>query len=175
MTVRELMPRFLALGEGHAGCGPNHPDTPAPKLLPQIEAFFAKQPALLRDPSYVEFLQTYAAASLSIPDEDDERWVCFLPGLIEDHWALVPFTTEGYGVDADGFLMVAQLFHQESKDELEFGYYVAGPDRPGLYRIAMRGPIDEVGQRSKELGWYCPSFAEWLQRFVDLGEAIFQE
>jgi len=169
MTVRDLMPRFLALGEGHAGCGPDHPDTPAPKLLSRVEAFLAEHPALLGDPSYVEFLRTYAAASISVPDEDDERWVAWLPGLIEDDWELIPFTLEGYEVDPDGFFMVAQLFHQVSKVNLELGYYVAAGGPSGLYRSVDRA------DGSKTRGWYCESFVAWLRRFVELGEAVFEE
>jgi hypothetical protein len=49
-----------------------------------------------------------------------------------------------YGVDPDGFMIVANLFHQVSKDELEFGYHFSGPDRPGLHRRMHRGPVYEA-------------------------------
>jgi hypothetical protein len=169
MTVRDLIPQLLALGEGHAGCGPDHPDTPAPQLLSRLEAFLAEHPGLRRDRSYVEFLRTYAGASLEVPDQYDTRWFAFLPSLIEGDPELVPFTEEGYRVDPDGYLCVAQLFHQVSKVQLEFGYYVAAEGPSGLYRTIL--PPDG----SKARDWYRASFAEWLERFVELGEAIFEE
>src|SRR5438270_13552281 len=121
MALRELMARFLTIGEAFAGGGPDHP---RPDLEPRVEAFLHKSPRLLRDPGYVEFLRTYGGASLSFPDEGNEQWVVMLPSLIEGDARLVPFTAEGYGVDPDGFLLVAQLFHQVSQVELEFGYHV---------------------------------------------------
>jgi hypothetical protein len=175
MTVRDLMPKFLALGEGHAGRGPEHPSSPVPQLRDRVEAFLAAHPALLGDLSYAEFLRIYGAASLSVPAEDDERWVCLLPGIIDDHWAFVPFSLEGFGVDSDGFLMVAQLFHQVSKIDLEFGYYTSGLDRPGMHRIAKFGSTNRAGPSSEKRGWYCHSFVEWLHRFVGLGEAMFDD
>src|SRR4051812_49032431 len=108
MTVRELMPRFLALGEGYAGRGPDHPGGADPALRAAAEAFFAAYPALLRDPSYVEFLRTHAGASVSVCDrEGSELWCAFLIGLDSFGGEVVPFTEEGYGPDADGFLCVA--------------------------------------------------------------------
>jgi hypothetical protein len=169
MSVRELVPRFLALGEGYAGRGPDHPDTANPALGAVAEALLAKHPVLLRDPSYVEFLRTYAGASVSVYDPDgDELWFAFLIGLDGFGGKVVPFTEEGYGVDADGFLCVAQLYHQRSRVELDFGYYVAGAGEAGIHRIAERDG------RSAQ-GWYCESFVEWLGRFVRAGEAIFSE
>jgi hypothetical protein len=71
-------------------------------------------------------------------------------------------------MDPDGFLCVAQLFHQHLRIELDFGYYVAGTGGPGLHCLA-----DRDGRSSR--GWYCASFTEWLERFVQAGEAIFNE
>ena len=169
MTVRELMPRFMALGEGYAGRGPDHPEAANTALELVAEAFFAKYPVLLHDPSYVEFLRTYAGASVSVYDRDgDEVWCAFLIGLDGFCGQVVPFTEEGYGVDADGFLCVAQLYHQRSRVELDFGYYVSDTGEAGLHRIAHCD-----GRSSR--GWYCESFAEWLERFVRANEAIFSE
>jgi len=169
MTLRELMPRFLALGEGYAGCGPNHSDAPIPALGPVAEALFAKHPALLGDLGYVEFLRTYAGAWVSVYDQDgDELWFAFLIGIDGFGGKVVPFTEEGYGVDADGFLCVAQLYHQRSRVELDFGYYVDGTGEAGLHRIA-----DRNGRSSRR--WYCESFVAWLETFVQAGEAIFSE
>lgn len=169
MSVRVLMPQFLALGEGYAGRGPDHPDAANPALRPVAEAFLAKHPALLRDPSYVEFLRTCAGASLIIYDQGgDEVWFAFLIGLDGFGGQVVPFTEEGYGVDPDGFLCVAQLFHQRSRVGLDFGYYVDGTGEAGLHRIVYR-----EGRTWR--GWYCESFVHWLGRFVRAGEAIFSE
>jgi hypothetical protein len=169
MTIRELMPRFLALGEAHAGRGPDHPDRPDPALRDRTDAFLAEHPALLNDPSYIEFLRLYSGATLVYPSEAEEDWVVFLPGLIEGDPDLVPFSTEGYGVGPDGFLMVAQMFYQPAaRGELEFGYYMAAGQRPGLHRIAWRG-------ERQSRGWYAESFAAWLQHFLELREALFGE
>ena len=169
MTLREFMPRFLDLGEGFAGRGPDHPDAANPALRPVAEAFFTKHPMLLRDPTYVEFLQTYAGASVSVYDRNgDELWFAFLIGLDGFGGEVVPFTEEGYGVDTDGFLCVAQLYHPRLRVELDFGYYVTGTGEAGFHRI-----VDRDGRASR--GWYCESFVEWLERFIDSGEAIFSE
>jgi hypothetical protein len=169
MTVRELMPQFLALGEAHAGCGPNHPDTPNPALRNRTDAFLVEHPALFDDPSYVDFLRLYSGATLLYPSEAEEDWVVFLPGLNEDDPDLVPFTTEGYGVGPDGLLMVAQMFYQPAaRGELQFGYYMTGGQRPGLHRIARRG---ETESRC----WYAVSFAAWLQHFLKLRDGMFEE
>ncbi len=82
---------------------------------------------------------------------------------------MVPFTTEGYGVGTDGFLMVVQMFYQPaSRGELHFGYYMTAGQRPGLQRIVRRG-------ETESRAWYAASFAAWLQRFLELREAMLDE
>jgi hypothetical protein len=169
MKLPELMHRFLALGQGYAGRGPDHPEAPNPDLRPLVESFFAQHRALLRDPTYVEFLRTYAGATVTVSDpEGDEVWFAFLMGLCSDGGEIVPFTEEGYGADEEGFLCVAKLYHQRRRVELDFAYAVTGVLQPGLHRIVNRD-----GRESR--GWYCHSFAEWLAHFVQAGEAIFSE
>lgn len=163
--MQSLMERFLAFGEGATGLGPLGP---SPDERDCAERFLAAHPGLAADPTYTEFLLRYGGASVSHPAQDNERWVALLPGPVVDNRAVVPFTEEGYGVGKDGFLVVAQLFHQESWAELLFGYYLAGDHQPGLHRIDCRG-------EAELRGWYCGSFAEWLRRFVERGEAIFGE
>ncbi len=169
MTIRELAPQFLAIGEAYAGCGPDHPNTPNPKLRDRTEAFLAEHPALFDDPSYVEFLRLFSGAMVVYPSQGDEDWVVCLPGLVEVDPDLVPFTTEGYGVGSDGFLMVVQMFYQPaSRGELHFGYYMTAGQRPGLHRIVRRG-------ETESRAWYAASFAAWLQRFLELREAMLDE
>jgi hypothetical protein len=61
------------------------------------------------------------------------------------------------------------LFHQVSKVDIEFGYYVGAGGPGGSHRTVFR----EDGGKTRS--WYCESFAEWLRRFVERGEAIFGE
>jgi hypothetical protein len=177
VALREMMARFLTIGEAFAGHGPGHPDAPNNDSYTRIQVFLKRYPRLLRDSGYIEFLWNYCGASLHYPAEMEgaEQWVAWLPGLIQGDRHFIPFTEEGYGVDPDGFLMVAQLFHQVAKLELQFGYYVSGEDRPGLHLIAYRGPVQDSHRRDAARHWYCESFADWLGRFLDLQERIFEE
>jgi hypothetical protein len=177
VALREMMARFLTIGEAFAGHGPGHPDAPNNDSYTRIQVFLKRHPRLLRDSGYIEFLWNYCGASLYYPAEMEgaEQWVACLPGLIQGDRHFIPFTEEGYGVDPEGFLIVAQLFHQVAKLELQFGYFVSGEDRPGLYRNTYRGPVQESDRREAARCRYCDSFAEWLGRFLKLRERIFEE
>jgi hypothetical protein len=177
VALREMMNRFLTIGEAFAGHGPGHPDTPNNDSYSRIQAFLKRFPRLLRDQGYVEFLWNYCGASLYYPEEMEgaEQWVTWLPGLIQGDRRFIPFTEQGYVGDPDGFLMVAQLIHQVSKVELQFGYYVAGEDRPGLHRMIYRGSVHESHRGEATRDWYCDSFAVWLGRFLELQERIFED
>ena len=133
-----------------------------------MELLFAKYPRLLDDESYRDFLKTYAGASVTVNDkEESDGWFAFLIGLDDFGGKVVPFTEEGYNVDDDGFLCIAQLYHQLTQVELNFGYYVSGAKRPGLHRILYIHGHEELR------GWYCETFVEWLEKFVRIGESIF--
>jgi hypothetical protein len=136
------MERFLAFGEGATGFDPLAPST---NDRNRADQFLAAHPGLTADPSYVEFLRQYGGASVSHTSQHVEQWVALLPGPVADNRDVVPFTAEGYGVGEDGFLMVAQLFHQESRAELMFGYYLAGKRQPGLHRIVCHGEAEARG------------------------------
>lgn len=175
-----LMSDFARMGEATVGRGPDHPTDPNPAVEPPLGEFLRQFPALLQSPDYIAFLRQYGGAMLLVPDSTNDRWMVTLPGFWEAENDLVAWNEEGFvGPDADGFLLFAQLFHQVSKTEMEFGFFIRAEQRPGVYQTIYRA---ERASESAELAgkgprrkWYCASFTEWLARLVHLGEALFEE
>jgi hypothetical protein len=176
MELADLIAQLAALGPTQTGFGPKHPTAPQPQLQREIDAFFEQYPLLRRDQSYIDFLETYAAANVERPDEslsiyiygfDSEMTTLYLPQPVESV------------IEQDGTFRFAEIaLHLEPKRGnhigIGFTYDLTGTRPAGVYRFT-RFPEAEfdpsyfpqgVKFQSSENSWYCGTFKEWLELVI---------
>jgi hypothetical protein len=150
---------------GIAHPGPLHPTGAAKVSEGELNAFLRGQPCVLRDPTYVLYLQRYNGVGCNHPDRN---LVLSLPGL---SYFLTDIIANGYPLldEAQYFLIGESQFtpglERDRRHLINHAFYLDGSgDRPvGVYRgIIRRGTTLEASP--PEL--YCGSFLDLLQQLV---------
>ena len=158
MKIHERMAVFVESGYCTVGRGPKHPFLPDTSLLPVIASFLERYPFLLKDQGYVEFLQSYAGASIQRPNDE----------FLVDIYGFTRASTNmlelpGDMIDNHGFLMFAGVYWtQETKTghefiELDFAFHAAGDKADGVYYLTPS--LDEYR-------WGFARFDHWLEALV---------
>jgi hypothetical protein len=158
--VRELS----RLPDSRIGKGPRHPTHPDPRIGPQIDAFFAENPMLGRDPAYVEFQYGYAGAGVF--DEAEEEVYLDIVGFTD---ASTPIDDEGleFSLRDEGLFVFAMAVYYPDREthrpwQLSFAFDLTGQREAGVYRlVASPGPV------RSDWKWYCSGFLTWLEQVVE--------
>jgi hypothetical protein len=158
----DAMARFAELPGAEIGRGPRHPSHPDETRAEEIEAFLNRYPRLRQDPSYVEFLEKYAGASLEIAEGPLLEVLGFSDASTEMEEMDGPIVSE------QGFLLIAEAIYHRRVDgqtlattEKAFAYDVTGIRGSGLFCSVVTGKSVDVR--------YSPSYVNfhaWLQDVI---------
>jgi hypothetical protein len=164
MSIDELAIRLSHLPGATLGRGPQHPREPDSSIADRVTGFLDTHAALRRDPGYVEFMQKYAGADLSPPDDSLFASILgFAEGVAD-----IEEDMDGPVVDENGFLFFADWgFHAEVDGKLgshghSFMFDASGGRRPGIYRYSWT-------PSANERAWYADDFTTWLEHFAKGG------
>lgn len=158
-NLHELLRELIEMGDGMLGNGPKHPESPNPELAEIVKQFLKDYAFLRNDPSYIEFLETYAGAGVIHPDEE---FALDLPGfgagvsnfIPEEEYPVV--NDEGFLVFCDGYASTKAEDGTKSMIAQSFSFDATGKRRWGVYRHS-----------ETRVYWYCESFLDWLRIVVE--------
>jgi hypothetical protein len=156
MTLSDLMDSFESLPGADVGQGHD------PRA--EVDKFLARYPALTRDRGYVEFLRSYAGASLL-----DSGHYLFVDIFGFTHASTQFSDIDAPVVDEDGFLIFATVTYQRGEQkgrpdtiEFDFAFDVSGERSPVVYRY------DTVtGRDPTPFHPAATDFVSWLVEVVD--------
>lgn len=155
------------------GCGPRHPITPDLTLVDEIASFLATQTYLFQDQGYVDFLECYAGASIARPDG---TWLVDMPGFTESISTHL-IRGEGRIVDENGYYWFCSSIVVDSAEHrdrgLSFAFDATGTRTWGIYR-SMDAEYRDFQQGNVPVDWYCDTFLEWLDAFIDREGYLFR-
>lgn len=174
MDIHDLVIKFIRLGGTEVGRGPGHPTNPDSdkELKIDINEFFKLYPFLRKDPSYVDFIECYAGASLSW-DNPAFMYQDLIIDIYGFTWVIsTDFREHGeenWGdsfLDEQGFFIFSSLLIRTGNGddrEKDFSSIVFAFDstlnrKPGVYgRLGVDG----------EWRWLYGSFLEWFDQIIE--------
>jgi hypothetical protein len=170
-TIYQLIDRLHELGNVETGRGSKHPTSPNEELAQEIAHFLDTYTFLKKDQSYVDFLEIYAGLVLY---RDDDFFCLGIFGFDED---VTLHLVEGEGelIDKEGILTFANLTlpseeGEQSSDNLigiSFGFDATQQRTWGIYR--------NIDEQPYHWCWYCETFQEWLEKFVNCKGRLLED
>ena len=168
--LHNLVLRIADLEGAHVGRGPHHPTDPDPILEPRIRLLLEHYPALGQDRDYVDFLLTYAGASV-LPGQ----LMSFdIRGFTEQS-APLPETEEEFVEEAEylrnGFFVFAQGCYATGPGEVAmklYADYFAFDIKVGGGSGVFRRRTTEVDLDARYV-WHKAGFLDWLEEAVGMG------